>query len=182
MRFITFVFLFATFSANCQPNKQKIEYTIDLITSDSFYLIERTFGIGPLRPDTSSRHLFFGDTSSFRIHVERIERDASRKEREYLQAKIEFDSLDARAKRLGKIAKDDLGMTGFKLNKKAAAGPDILAVTSIPASGFWVVYPVRGRYNNVKYVENITDIQRDAGILSENGIIIPFRKKKQKND
>ena len=176
MRFITFLFLFVAFSANCQPNKQKIEYTIDLITSDSFYLIERIFVLGSSRPDTSIRHMFFSDTSEFRLYIERVERDASRKEREYLQAKVEFDSLYSRVKKLEKIAKDDIGMTGFKPAKKDVIVPDVLDGAE---GGFWVIYPIRGRYRNIEYVENVTDIKKEAGLLSKNGTIISIKGHKK---
>lgn len=178
MRYILFIFLFFSIRAAGQPDKQKIQYTLDLVSADSFYLIERAFGIGQQRPDTASRHTLFRDTLSFKIYVERLEREAARKEREYLAAKSEFDSLDSRAKRLGKIAKDELGITGFKPGKKSAPVPDISGQIEVP-SGFWVVYPVRGRAN-AEYIDNIELIRRDAVILNQNGTSMTVKKPKRK--
>lgn len=178
MRYILFVLMFCSIRAAGQPDKQKIEYTLDLVSADSFYLVERAFGVGQQRPDTASKHTLFRDTVAFKMYVERLEREAARKEREYMTAKSEFDSLDARAKRLGKIAKDGLGISGFKPGKKSATNPEVSAQTEVPA-GFWVVYPVRGR-ENFEYIDNIDLIDRSAVILNQNGTTMKIKKPKRK--
>lgn len=169
-------FLFALPFVLMGQNKS-VKYDIDFVSPDSFYLVERAVIGTKARPDTLHTHTLFADTVAYKLYVDRLGRDASRIEREYLRLKLEFDSLDSRVKRLAQLGKARLGIEGLKGgNDKSGRTADAPATDK--KTGVWVLYPSKSV--RAEYVTDLGGITKKALILGQDGTIIEHVVPKKK--
>lgn len=159
---------------------KSVKYDIDFVSPDSFYLVERAVIGTKARPDTLHTHTLFADTVAYKLYVDRLGRDASRIEREYLRLKLEFDSLDSRVKKLAQLGKTRLGIEGLKGGNDKAEKTDKTA--DAPATdkktGVWVLYPSKSV--RAEYVTDMGRITKKALILGQDGTIIEHVVPKKK--
>jgi hypothetical protein len=170
----TILILFVCCAAYGQQDK-KVQYQIDLIGQDSFYLQERTISRDKQRPDTLSTYTLFRDTTTFINYIEQRSQDAdnARIQAEYFKAAQ--DSLSERVKRLEKLAKDVFGIN-IKSNKRETVIS--VALDSAAPPGFWVVYPINGKAK-AEYLKDIKQITARAIILNNNGTTFEFKPPKK---
>lgn len=161
------VFLFG------QTIDKPVIYKIDRLKSDSFYLAEFYYGsdTNKTRQDTLLVYTLFVDTSDFRAYINDLSRDARRLERQYLPAKIQYDSISNRVDRLKHLALESFGMS-------VAGGVSSRSMPApiIPQPGFWVLYPPDSR---AEYIFSIDKIRGDALILNHNGTSMLFEVPKR---
>lgn len=171
------VYLIFSFSALAQ----KVKYSIEIITPDSFYLIEQAVIGTKARPDTLNAYMLFRDTAAYKLYVEDIDRDARRLEREYLRLKLEFDSLDSRVKRLSQLGKNKLGIQGLKAGGGSKKADKDSEAPEVERLWFWVVY-TENRKTVYRYVDYITEneLPDKATFLMQNGTITNYKKVKKK--
>lgn len=158
----------------CLFAQTKIDYSVDLIRTDSFYLKEKVISKDKTRPDTLSSYTLFRDTAAFVQYIAGRTQDAdnARIQAEYFKAAQ--DSLSERVKRLEKLAKD---VFGIKSNKREPVIAEIIEVETAP-KGFWVIYPYRGRAS-AEYITDLAQIKKDALILNGNGTTFEFKPPKK---
>lgn len=172
-------FLFALPFVLMGQNKS-VKYDIDFVSPDSFYLVERAVIGTKARPDTLHTHTLFADTVAYKLYVDRLERDASRIEREYLRLKLEFDSLDSRVKRLAQLGKTRLGIEGLKGGNDKAEKTDKTADApdTDKKTGVWVLYPSKSV--RAEYVTDLGGITKKALILRPDGTVFEYILPKKK--
>lgn len=156
-----------------QITDKSAAYKIDLLKSDSFYLVElyRATGNDKARSDTLLIYTLFSDTSEFRRHIDDMDRYARRLERQYLPVKMQYDSVCSRTSRLKILAFDTFGMniSGNIENREISA-------QAAQQSGFWVLYPPDA---HAEYIFNLDEIRGDALILNPNGTSMLFASPKK---
>lgn len=169
-----FIFAYLILPA-CLFAQIKIDYSIDLIRTDSFFLKEKIVSKDKTRPDTLNSYTLFRDTAAFVQYIAQRAQDAdnARIQAEYFKAAQ--DSLSERVKRLEKLAKDVFGIK-LKPDKREVVA-EILEVEALPA-GFWVIYPYRGRAS-AEYITDLAQIKKDALILNNNGTTFYFEMPKK---
>ena len=171
MRYL-FILLFFPVCLSAQESAKSVQYSVDSIRIDSFYLIEKTISTGTARPDTAIRYTLFSDTTAFRKYINLQKRVAKGRKNEWQHIKLEWDSLDARVGRLEDLAAEKFAFT-FGNSNRAAPAPET------PQAGFWVMYPVRGNART-EYVTSIEQIKSDAIVLRQNGTTFEYKKPKKK--
>jgi hypothetical protein len=158
-----------------------VTYRVDKIADDSIYLIERTI-TGGVRPDTIIRNSLFNDTIALKRHVLRARQIAKDKKAKFQAIKLEYDSLDARAKRLELAVESELGVTIAGRSRTTIAPPPTQRTPGLPP-GVWVLYPVKGKAN-AEFLSDTTGIKKLALVLNPDGTVRqidpPKKKKKSK--
>ena len=158
-----------------------VTYRVDKVADDSIYLIERTVTTGQ-RPDTIIRNTLFNDTIALKRHVLRARQIAKDKKAKFQAIKLEYDSLDARAKRLELEVESKLGVTIAGKSRISIVPPPTQRSMGLPP-GVWVLYPVRGKAN-AEFLPDTTGITKQALVLYPDGtvkqIAPPKKKKKSK--
>ena len=169
-----FLFLLLPFILPAQESAKSVTYRIESISPDSFYLRINTVYLNDFRPDTSVSYELFRDTSELKRYVQKLKRQVKQKKNEWQFARLEHDSLSARADRLESLCESTFGIT-IGAKRAEIAPPD----TAEPTTGFWVIYPGKGKVN-AEYFADLTKIKKKCLILNQNGTAMEFSPPKKK--
>lgn len=155
-----------------QESAKTVQYRIDILKADSFYLVEQAISGMKDRPDTTRIYNLFADTAEFRTYIEGRVREVNRVKRELDRLQLEFDSLDSRLTSIKALALDTFTMNVVSnVGNRAALAPTV----SEPA-GFWVFY---SRPTGVEFVSGVEKIKRNAVVLNKNGTTFEFKTKRK---
>ena len=123
----TICFLLLAIGAQAQKNK-KFTYSIEKITSDSFYLKEQAIGGLSGKKDTQVTYIFLRDTGEYKQVIAGLQREEKRLKQQYEDIKSIVDSLDNRIKALIKLGEQELGLS----LKNGGPGKDKSAPAPVP--------------------------------------------------
>ena len=179
MRNILFFFLLLSTAAQAQYAASFVDYSIDSVSVDSFYLRTRTITAvaGQPHKDTTIQYTLFTDTTDFINLVADRYAEILTFGTRYQYLKDERDTLSARYDRL-----TALGGAAESPFRNVALPPELMKQQGEkpkPAPepvGFWVIYTATKK---PEFVTSMESVKQNATILNPNGTTFAFKKPKK---
>jgi len=167
------LFICAGLSAKAQYSAAYETYSIDSLSTDSFYLKITTITTTDTpRKDTLIHYLLFKDTNDFITYVRGKEQELTSLGTRFSYLESEKDTLGSRYSRL-------LALGGYYESpfRSVLAPPEAARAEQVTAPGYWVIYPPSSK---AEYVYDLSNLNCTCIVLHPDGTSEKRKKKKAK--